>query len=772
MNRFAVTACVAIGTVGVFAAATSGVRAGGAKASDIFKEKDLVVTLVTPTVNQEVLPDLSDPGLNNVITVRFSSVLNSRDIIDPQNVVNSLSPRVEFLNTFFTRLPGVPSVRRNVFTFNPFLTSPVLGQGQYTLNIKSSIRNQRGRMLNGGGPDFSTTFSVGTDVYPPVLRKIRPIEGQTGIGLNEQVVATFNEPISLGSTINTVAVVDATTNPPTPIPGANGGSGITLARGGFDLVFTPDSCFGYPPKADINMTIQGDNPGRTQVTPNVPPVANAVTDMFQNKFTRDGGLQWVPDAATPLVFHSPNGTYDTVTGVFTLHFQTKGTKPAPVGLRPSNPQDLWQTANPCYTHVGGTFGSPSCVNGGNNLIYTTNNGLGELDLRTALNAFNSLQQPDFAKQMSILPNTPIRLGRPGGVVFDPRVILPQFSPTGVLLNPATAFHTYIYVVNEKTGTVDVVRSDTFKTMGRLAGFQAPRDVGVSTDFNNSKVELYVSNFGSNEVTMVDLANISVTAGAQPGAKSPCTELKDKVNHRVTLKVGSGPTEIAADGFLGTGVMVCNSLEGSITWIDPAKNTVVKSYESGSNPSSVDWIGFGFGGAIRFALIACQGGLNDPFGSVDMFFYGPPGIVGQGYIWQRASVSHDGIEASFTDGVRNPTTVFGNSSWLTGQGISTSNNAQSGPQWFVSNTGGKTVMNFSYTVQGLYAQTLAPLLLNTLEVGPNPGSSIPDPYYGYQQFLFTAVLGSGRVVGQDYQSSNPADGIQVPGVRRLFSCFTH
>jgi hypothetical protein len=521
---------------------------------------------------------------------------------------------------------------------------------------------------------------------------------------------------------------------------------------------------------------QHDDPGRQPRPAGRRAVANAVTDLFQNKFTKDGGLQWIADSATPTTFRSPNGTYDTVTGVFTLHFQSKGAKPAPVGLRPSTAQNLWQTASPCFVQGAPNapifvYGSPSCVNGGNNLVYTTNNGIGEIDLRTALNAFNSFQQPDFAKQMSILPNTPVRLGRPGGAVFDPRVILPRVSATGVVLNPGTMFHTYIYVVNEKTGTVDVVRSDNFKTIGRLAGFRAPRDVTVSTDVNNAKVQLYVSNFGSDEVTMVDVAAFNVTDLAQPG-KSPCDEIKDKSGHRVAIKVGRGPTDVAADGFLGTGLMVCNSLDDSVTWINPTTNKVVKTYATGDNPTSVDWLGFGWSGAVRFALVACQGGLGRPDGSVDMFFYGPPGAVGQGYLWQRASTSHDGIESSFTDGVKNPTGVWGNTQWLDVNGVAISNNQQSGPQWFVANTGGKTVMNFSYTIQGLYAQTLAPLLLNTLEAGPNPGSSIPDPYYGYQQFLFTALLGNGRVVGQDYQSSNPADGIQVPGVRRLFSCYTH
>jgi hypothetical protein len=183
--------------------------------------KDLVVTLVTPTLNQEVLPDLSDPGLNGLITVRFSSPPRRKDMIDNQNPFNRLTNRVEFFDSTFSRLPGEPRVRRNVFTFDPFNEQqPVLAQGQYTLNLKRSIRNRRGRLLNFGTMDYTTTFSVGTDVYKPVLRKISPTQRQTNVGLRQKIIVTFNEPVDQSTLISTITVQDNTTNPPTPIPRA------------------------------------------------------------------------------------------------------------------------------------------------------------------------------------------------------------------------------------------------------------------------------------------------------------------------------------------------------------------------------------------------------------------------------------------------------------------------------------------------------------------------------------------------------------------------
>jgi len=371
MNRIMVTSCVALCTMGVVAAAMSGASAHP-KSSSIFQERNLVVTLVTPTVNQEVLSDLSDPGLNNVITVRFSSVINPHDFIDNQNVVNGLSPKVEFLDATFARLPGTPSVRRNVFTFSPLSSQvPVLPQGQYTLNLKSSIRNTRGNLLNDGVGDFTTTFSVATDRYAPVLRRMSPIDGETGIGLNQSVIATFNEPIDGGSILTSVLVQDASTNPPTNIPGL-GGTGLTTKRGGFDVVFTPDPCFGYPPKTNIQFLIQGLGTSTANVA--------TLTDAFQNKFTMDQSLtspslRWTADPTIPTLFHSPNGSYDTLTGQFRSVFQTKGVRPPPVGLRPGGFMMAFPPiANPCAILL---WEAPSCETAGNCIHFATDSGVGE-----------------------------------------------------------------------------------------------------------------------------------------------------------------------------------------------------------------------------------------------------------------------------------------------------------------------------------------------------------------------------------------------------------
>lgn len=745
MNRFAVTGCVALGTVGILAVAMSGASAGP-KASSVFTERDLVVTLITPTINQEVLPDLSDPGLNNVITVRFSSLLNQADVIDNQNVVNRLSPKIQFMNSLFARLPGTPSVRQNIFTFDPFsVATPVLPQGQYTLNLNASVRNTRGRLLNNGVADYTATFSVGTDVYPPVLRRISPIMGQTGIDLQQKITATFNEPLEFATLPSNVLLQDASTNPPTNLPGT-----VSLTRHGFDIVITPDPCFGLPPKTNIQVIFQGQG-----FAPGIG-ATNAITDVFQNKFRRDPGLQWSVDPTISTLYHSPNGDFDEITGQFKLVFQTKGVKPPPQGLRPGGPMMNFPPpyASPCSALL---WLAPSCKVSGNCVNYTTDSSFGELDLRQYITRFN--QGVTDYSLISILPNTPVRVGRPGGVVLDPRII--------GQLGTVSDFHTYIYVVDERTGTVEVVRSDNFKIIGRLSGFSSPRDVTISTNTAQSATTLYVSSFGANQLVGVDLEGIAVTFGTQPGQVSPCAAIKDNQKNRAIITVGAGPTEVSGDSYLHQRVMVTNSLENSISIINPATNKLLRTYDVGSFPISCAWCTFNFG-QIKFAMIANQGGLNDPDGSISMYINSPP-IAGLGF--PGAAQVRDGVEATFTDGIKNPTHIFGNIQWLTPPPIFSPPLTSAPIFWLASNTGGRTVVDLRVQTAGLFGISITPTVNGTFDCGLNPTSACGDAFYPNGDD-YMSVVGTGSVAVVDPTRSIDPFRILVPGVRRLFTCYTN
>jgi hypothetical protein len=737
MNRLVVPVSLAAAALGAASVALTSGEVGAASRARTQGTKELVVTLATPTNNQEVLPDLSDPGLNNRITVRFSSHLRAKDVIDNQNVFNRLTPRVEFNDSTFHRLPGTPQVRGNVLTFDPRTpqNDGVLSPGQYTLNVKSSVRNTRGRPLNFGLRDFTTTFSVGTDVYPPVLRISNPIDGQTNIGLNQPIRLTFNEPIDASSVIATIQVQDASTNPPTAIVGAGGGTGITLERNGFDVVFTPDPCFGYPPMTTIQMLVQGQN--------NLGNVASTVTDVFGNSFRRDLGLQWQFDAATG-VYTSPNGDYDDLTGVFRLQFRTRGVTPSPQALPPGSPANLAVVpGNPCT--ASSYYFAPSCAGTGAMFLYTTGQGLGQIDLRPFIARFNQ-GVTDYSR-ITLVQNSPVRTGRPGGLIVDPRY------------DANAGFHTFIYLVDQRSATVQVIDSRNHKVLSRFGGFAAPRDVAIASDYAKARTTLYVSDFGANQVVGIDLNSFTVNFGGQPGAASPCDEIRDNAQNRQFIPVGRGPTGIAADAFLLNRAIVCNAVDNSASVIDVRRGEVVRTVDVGGNPADVDFT-FWLAGAVDIAAIANQGGFQDPDGSISLFLRAPPLQAG----FLAAAQHRNGIESVLDDGVKNPVSIAGVSEWAYGQFASPTG-------WFVANAGGKTIMQLGVNVTGVFGLAITTNVLQTREVGFNPQSAMLDGYYP-NQFLFASVTGQGQFAAMDYLRKINPTMINVPGIRRIYTAFSH
>lgn len=754
MSRIWLTVGTSLVVVGAAVAGAADAQAGARAARRPNSNEDLVVTLVTPTANQETLPDMSDPGLNNVITVRFSAPLKASDFISNSNVFNRLTPAVEFMNSAFDRLPGTPVVTGNVFRFDPRTPTNggVLANGQYTINIKRSVRSIRGKLLNQGQRDFSSTFSVGTDIYAPVVRSISPIHNQTNIGLNQSIIVTFNEPILASSTLTTINVFDVGTNPPTKIFGANGSQGITLDRGGFDVVFTPDPCFGYPPKSTIEFQMQGRpiavpaNPPASPGCPN-PPSVSAVTDVFGTQFTQDAGLQWSFNPATGL-YDSPNGTFERCTGLFRTQFQTRGTTLPPAGMNVGSSQ--WLTQSLCGSF--NTVWANSCDFQARCFLYTTGTSLGEIDITAIITLYNSTTIQDFTRSR-IVANSPVRMGRPAGLMVDPRY------------DVLNGNHTFIYQVDERSKSVLVLDSRSLKTLGRFTGFSSPKDVGMSTDYGAGssggpgRVTMWVTDFAARQVVSLELSSIAVSLGGQPGAQSPCDAVNDNFKLRTYLPTGNGPAEVAGDSYLLKRAMVVNALDNSVTLIDAARNKVIKDFDVGGNPLSCDFTFFQFG-AIDLAAVTNQGGLTDPNGSVSLYVKAPP----LQNFFPAAAQTRDGIESTITDGIKNPTYVWGNQEWANVRG--------SVPQaFFVPNTGAKSVIDFRLNITGLFGLLIDLSANQTREVGFNPTSAMLDPYYP-GNFLFACVAGEGKFAGMDSLRTISAQSITVPGIRRIFTCYQH
>jgi hypothetical protein len=177
MTRLRVTAAVALVAVAALSAALPEAQAGPKAGPDV--SAPFYVTLFTPTRGQQMLPDLSDPGANNVITIRFSTFPLKRDVLDGPEVagVTGLSARCWFRDQAFRTIKVTAFVRRNVLTIDPFsIQQPVLPQGAYRLTLRSSIRSLGGRLLNDGRSDFNTFFTVGTPPFPPVFLRSTPAD--------------------------------------------------------------------------------------------------------------------------------------------------------------------------------------------------------------------------------------------------------------------------------------------------------------------------------------------------------------------------------------------------------------------------------------------------------------------------------------------------------------------------------------------------------------------------------------------------------------------
>jgi hypothetical protein len=312
MKRFLVVGCVALGSAAVLAVAPPSALAGPKAYSS--PARALYVTSVTPARNRHLLPDMSDPGVNNSITVTFSAALDARGLIDSSDPYATLGPKCDFHDHRLAKVPASAGVFRNFLTIDPFNQfRPVLPPGRYTLTLKSSIRSAGGALLNGGGRGFTTTFFVGSATnYPPVLLRISPTAGGAGVALRRPIVAVFDAPIDAASAQAAIRLEDRGTFPPTPIP-----IRVRTARRGFAVVVEPAARSGYPRGADLALVVAGQV-GSTE------PSSPVLTETGGKAFTRDLGPGWTVDPDVPTLFHSVNGDFDEVTGEFTLTFRTRG----------------------------------------------------------------------------------------------------------------------------------------------------------------------------------------------------------------------------------------------------------------------------------------------------------------------------------------------------------------------------------------------------------------------------------------------------------------
>jgi hypothetical protein len=714
-----------LGAFALFLLPLAGVLAGcGPDApADGDPDNDLIVLSATPTNGQETKNDLSDPELDNRITVKFTTTPARSTMIDDTNAFNGLTPYVQMLDQTFARVKGTPSIDpdTHAFLFEPENSNLV--NGQYTLTVSKFVTTPTGNLLNAGVEDFSTSFTVGTDVYPPVVRNTSPASNQSEVTLFNPIVITFNESLDPATCVlgQTVFVQDGGTNPPTQQNGT-----LLLKRDGFDLVFIPDPCTGLTPGTTIVVRMLGT------YDPTNPPAPLPSTPVYIKDKVGNG-----------LVGDSANN-YEV-----SFQFNTKG-------------------AQRLYPTFFGAMGSPRIGLNNSSVAFVSSNKetiAFEMGGVRAEYIVNFALNPIYVQQIlatSGIPTIftvggiPVAWAYVGSMGGDFRI---DFEKAGEAVidwrvDPLTLL-TYIYQVDEGKEAV-IIADNSSKVQGKFKGLGTPKGIGISgPGAAGNNPFLYVTNYSQATLTGIPLGLI------QPG-KNICTavqELNDDASKRVYMQTGRNPSGVAAEYFGTAFGVVVNQADNEIQMFDLGtlkdfnhlgQGTLQKTYQVGANPIDAGWSPPLNGGAIIFCYVSNLGDINEPNGSVSLW-------------WNNTSLNglfnslSGAVAATVTDGLTQP-------------GRPTSDPLRL--QCWVPNTGSDDVSRLDIAIIGGFTGSAVSATVGLSKpLGLNPTSVT---WTGYPtgnpvELCFATLAGLGQVaVWEKSAAIGPVTYLQAPGCRYTYS----
>jgi hypothetical protein len=540
------------------------------------EDSDLIVKAVTPTNGQETLANMSDPEVGGRLTMKFTGLPMASSMIDNTNAFNGLTPNVQILDQSFSRVPGTPSVDKSsrAFTFTP--QGGVLPPAQYTVTVSKFVSSSGGKLLNNGVEDYSASWTVGPDVYPPVIRNTSPAANQSEVPIYTPIVITFNESLDPASVVlgQTVFVEDGGVNPVQPVNGT-----LALKRDGFDMVFTPDPCVGMPPSTTVVV--------RLLATGSV----SFIRDKIGNGLVGDGA-----------------------TNQKQFQFNTRGVKPLPIAANMNTPGSLAFNLAPMLAFVSNqdkTFA---------------------FDIRAVILEFAVRVRTDVTLVQQVLANNrrPIPIGNTWGYGnqyggdWESKVGQVGESVLDWRLD-TTLLQTYIYQIDEVNEQVAIINTGTGKTEGRFKGIGTPRGIGI-TGFGGTGTSptLFISNYGQGTVTVINLGSF------QPGLPI-CTavkELNDDAGKRAFVETGSNPAGVAAQ-FQGLPIAgVVNQGDGEFQVFDPATlqpinragiGNLASKYAVGENPIDCTFTAYDPFNGWQWAYVVNQGGPQTPKGSVSVWW---------------------------------------------------------------------------------------------------------------------------------------------------------
>jgi hypothetical protein len=692
----------------------AGCGGGGGSGSDLIAGGQLLIMRATPTNGQETLPDLSDIGLDGRLRVEFSVAPRARDILDPTNPINGLTSNVQILDQTFNRVPGsarVDPVTRT-FEFTPYGGS--LTAAQYTATFSKFVAASTGDQLNLGQEDFSTSWTVGPDIYPPVIRNSSPSPLLSDVALYQPVVVTFNESLDPASVVlgQTVIVEDGGTNPPTALLGT-----LRLDRGGFDIVFTPDPCAGMPPATTIVFRMLAfDTTGTLN-----PPHASVVRDLVGN--------QLQGDTATP--------------GEVAFQFNTRGTKRLPdptIVHAPSHIRDLKAPAfdTAAYASTGTTTFAFDVAPVMRDWAV---NGTIDPALTVPVKADNFTWWITATGWQQFGPfggDWESKLGQAGEAIIDWRYDL-------------ASNHSYIYQLDEAKESVAIINTGTGKIEGHLNGVGTPKGIGINGPLSSGVTPtLYITNYGQGTLTAIPIGTII------PGLPI-CTavkELSDDPSNRRYMLTGRNPSGVAFE-YWGTPIgAVVNQADDDMQVFDPGTlqpvdrlglGTLQQHYTVGENPLDVCWSPVTTVGV--FAYVVAQGGEQHPKGSFSLW-------LNNTSIGPFAATS-GAVQGTIEEGMNVPGRPISDPLALS---------------CYVPNTAGDDISKVDVTVYGSsYFVTAQPKVTSSFIVGENP-TKMTWTGYNARYMAFASLAGQGQVAVWEKAAGavSTVALFDLPGVRSVFS----
>jgi hypothetical protein len=507
----------------------------------------------------------------------------------------------------------------------------------------------------------------------------------------------------------TVFIEDGGVNPPVPVNGT-----LALKRDGFDMVFTPDPCVGFPPATTIVVRLLG---------------------------VGGGNITWIKDRVGNGMAGDPSNANQ-----LQFQFNTRGVKPLPIST------NMWKPGSPLI------FGAPTPL-----IAYvSTLNRTFAFDVSGATleQLLNRRIDPSLVQQVLQNNRRPIqtsattwgygaiyggdyeaKLGRAGEAVIDFRFDV----PTG---------DTYIYQIDEADESVVILHSATGKAEGRFKGVGTPK--GLSVHPSNSVPLLLVSNHGQGTVTGIPLGAV------QPG-KPICTavkELNDDQTKRRFLQVGRNPAGIGCHyaGLRISGVV--NQGDSELQIFDPGTlGTITNSgglgkltskYAVGENPFDVGFSPYDAINGWIFAYVINQGGPTKPQGSMSVW-WNSTGFT----IFDSRSGT---IVATVEESLDVPGRVMPDPTSF---------------RCFVPNTAGDSVSEMRLTtVGGFLYITFNVTVYADREVGDNP-TSITWTGIGGLDYALATLAGTGQVAVYPLGDAITEPALfNVPGCRYAFSIWNN